>query len=120
MDIRLDKNEMPGPPPEKIINAMKQSIDKINRYTPQYYVDQLVNLLSIYASVPQESIILSSGSDILIKEFIYLFSNRQIIIPDPTFFLITNTAQKIGSPLIRVRLREPEFKFNIKILLEET
>ncbi len=120
MDIRLDRNEMPKSPPERIVHAVKQSINEINRYTPQNYVNKLVNLLSDYTNVPQESIILSSGSDILIKEFLYLFSkDRQIIIPDPTFFLITNTAQKIGSPLLRVRLREPDFNFNINPLLEE-
>ncbi len=120
MQIRLDKNEMPRPPPKEIIDAVKQSIEEINRYTPRIEVKQLVGVLSEYAGVPPESLILSSGSDILIKEFIYLFSKeRQIIIADPTFFLITNTAHKTLSPLLKIRLREPDFKFPLEPLIDE-
>ena len=120
MQIRLDKNEMPYPPPVEIIEKVKLSIDQINRYTPQIEVNHLIELLSEYANVPQESLILCSGSDILIKEFIYLFSKgRQIIIADPTFFLISNAAQKTSSPILKVRLKEPEFNLPLEPLLDE-
>jgi histidinol-phosphate aminotransferase len=120
MKIRLDKNEMPKPPPREIIESVKNSIEKINRYTPQSEVDKLVNLLSDYTKSPQNSIILSSASDILIKEFIYLFSrDRQIIIADPTFILIINSAQKTSSPLIKIRLKEPEFKISLESIVNE-
>jgi len=56
----------------------------------------------------------------LLKEFIYLFSkNRQIIFADPSFFLIDATCQKIYSSILKVRLKEPEFKFSIIPLIEE-
>ena len=120
MFIRLDRNEMPRPPPKEIIDVMKLSLDKIHRYTPQYEVDILINLLSDYTKAPQDSIILSSGSDILIKEFIYLFSRgRQIVIADPTFILISNTAPKTSSPILKVRLKEPEFKFYLESIIDE-
>lgn len=115
MRIRLDKNEMFKPPPKEIIDPVKESIENINRYTPQVKVEELIGLISDYTKVPQDSIILSSASDILIKEFIYLFArNRQIIIADPTFILITNTAQKTSSPLLKIRLRVPEFKISLE------
>ncbi len=115
MRIRLDKNEMFKPPPKEIIDPVKESIENINRYTPQVKVEELIGLISDYTKVPQDSIILSSASDILIKEFIYLFArNRQIIIADPTFILITNTVQKTSSPLLKIRLREPEFKISLE------
>ncbi len=115
MRIRLDKNEMFKPPPKEIIDPVKESIENINRYTPQVKVEELIGLISDYTKVPQDSIILSSASDILIKEFIYLFTrNRQIIIADPTFILITNTAQKTSSPLLKIKLREPEFKISLE------
>jgi len=120
MQIRLDKNEKPEPPPRKIIEKVKLSIEQINRYTPQKEVNKLIELLSEYANVPPEALILCSGSDILIKEFIYLFSKgRQIIIADPTFFLISNAAQKTYSPILKVRLKEPEFSFPLEPLLDE-
>lgn len=120
MLIRLDRNEMPKAPPKEVIVPIRKSLDKIHRYTPQKEVDTLINLLSKYAEVPIDSLILSSGSDILIKEFIYLFSRkRQIIIADPTFILIANTAPKTSSPLLRVRLKEPEFKFPLDSVIED-
>jgi histidinol-phosphate aminotransferase len=120
MKIRLDKNEMPFPPPKEIIEAVKLNIENINRYTPQTEVNKLVKLISDYSKAPENSIILSSGSDILIKEFIFLFAReREIIIPDPTFFLISNAAQKTSSPLMKIRLREPEFNLSIESFIHE-
>ncbi|MFX1392709.1 MAG: pyridoxal phosphate-dependent aminotransferase [Promethearchaeota archaeon] len=120
MKIKLDNNEMPRPPPIEILNPVKKSIDKINRYTTYKKVNRLIKLLSDYSKAPENSIILSSGSDILIKEFIFLFSReKQIIIADPTFFLITNAAQKTSSQLLKIRLREPKFKFALESFIDE-
>ncbi|MFX1442394.1 MAG: pyridoxal phosphate-dependent aminotransferase [Promethearchaeota archaeon] len=120
MQIRLDKNEMPNPPPIEIIEKVKLSIGQLNRYTPQNEVTKFIDLLSDYANIPPESLILCSGSDILIKEFIYLFSRgRQIIIADPTFFLISNAAQKTSSHILKVRLKEPEFNFPLEPIVDE-
>ncbi|TFG28262.1 MAG: aminotransferase class I/II-fold pyridoxal phosphate-dependent enzyme [Promethearchaeota archaeon] len=120
MQIRLDKNEMPNPPPREVIEKTKLSIEQINRYTPQNEVNIIIELLSDYVNVPPESLILCSGSDILLKEFIYLFSkDRQIVIADPSFFLISNTSQKTASPILKVRLKEPEFNLPLVSLLGE-
>ncbi len=120
MKIRLDLNEMPKPPPDEVISPVKNCINNINRYTPRNEVDKLVELLANYTKAPKDSIILSSGSDILIKEFIFLFSKgRQIIIADPTFFLIANATQKTTSPVLKIRLREPEFKLSVEPLINE-
>ncbi|UCC19862.1 MAG: aminotransferase class I/II-fold pyridoxal phosphate-dependent enzyme, partial [Promethearchaeota archaeon] len=114
MKIKLNMNEMYKAPPKEIIHPVKESIDQINRYTPQNDVDTLMEHLSNYTNVPQESIVLSSGSDLLIKEFIFLFSNnRQIIIVEPTFIVINNSAQNADSPLIKIRLNEPDFRLSI-------
>ncbi|MFX0106330.1 MAG: pyridoxal phosphate-dependent aminotransferase [Candidatus Hodarchaeota archaeon] len=120
MTIKLNMNEMYKAPPKEIINSVKDSIDKINRYTPQIEVDILIEELSRYTKVPQESIVLSSGSDLIIKEFIFLFSNnRQIIIAEPTFIVINNSAQNTDSPLIKFRLNEPSFKIYLEPLINE-
>ena len=59
MKIRLDKNEMPFPPPKEIIEAVKLNIENINRYTPQIEVNKLVQLISDYSKAPENSIFLS-------------------------------------------------------------
>ncbi|MFX1566925.1 MAG: pyridoxal phosphate-dependent aminotransferase [Promethearchaeota archaeon] len=120
MKIRLNMNEMYKTPPKDIIISAKESIDQINRYTPQKEVDLLVEHLSQYTKAPCESIFLSSGSDLLIKEFIFLFSdNRQIIIPDPTFIVINNAAQNTDSSLLKIKLNEPTFKISIEAFIDE-
>ena len=113
-------NEMYKAPPEEIIHPVKDCINQINRYTPQNEVDVLIEHLSNYSNTPQESIVLSSGSDLLIKEFTFLFSNnRQIIIAEPTFIVINNAAQNADSPLIKIRIKEPDFKLSLEPLLDE-
>jgi len=120
MKIRLNMNEMYKAPPEEIIHSVKESINQINRYTPQKDVDILTDYLSHYTNTPQKSIVLSSGSDLLIKEFMFLFSNkRQIIIAEPTFIIINNSAQNADSSLIKIRLNEPDFKISLDPLLDE-
>ncbi len=120
MKIKLNMNEMYKTPPKEILNSIKESINHINRYTPQKEVDALMEQISHYAKVPYESIVLSSGSDLLIKEFIFLFSNnRQIIIAEPTFVVINNSAQNTDSTLLKIRLSEPDFKISIEALINE-
>ena len=107
-------------PPKEIIDPVKECINQINRYTPQKEVDILIEELSQYTNIPHESIILSSGSDLLIKEFIFLFSkNRQIMIAEPTFVVINNSAQNAESSLIKIRLSEPDFKLSIEPVMDE-
>ncbi len=120
MKIKLNMNEMYKAPPKEIIHSVKECINLINRYTPQKEVDTLMNLLSLYANVPYESIVLSPSSDILIKEFMFLFSNnRKIIIADPTFVVINNSAQNADSALLKIKLSEPDFKISLEPLLPE-
>ncbi|MCK4380687.1 MAG: histidinol-phosphate aminotransferase family protein [Candidatus Lokiarchaeota archaeon] len=120
MKIKLNMNEMYKTPPKEILNPVKEIINQINRYTPQKEVDTLMEQISHYAKVPYESIVLSSGSDLLIKEFIFLFSNnRQIIIAEPTFVVINNSAQKADSTLLKIRLSEPDFKISLESIINE-
>ena len=120
MKIKLNMNEMYKAPPKEIIHSVKECINLINRYTPQKEVDTLMNLLSLYAKVPSESIVLSPGSDLLIKESMFLFSNnRKIIIVDPTFVVINNSAQNADSLLLKIKLSEPDFKISLEPLLRE-
>lgn len=118
--IRLDLSEMSIPPPLNIRNKMKDTIDNINRYTPQEEVDILKKLLSDYANVNEKNLFLSSASDIILKEFIFLIGqNRKIISLDPTFILIKNAIQKVNSDSLFFRLREPKFQLKIEPLINE-
>lgn len=120
MLVRLDRNEMAIKLPREIRDPIRESIEDLNRYTPQSKVNELTQLLSDYTNSTEHSIIISSASDILLKEFIYLFSkSRQIIIADPSFFLINATCQKTSSSILKVRLKEPDFRFSIGAIIDE-
>ena len=120
MKIRLNMNEMYKTPPKEVLEPVKESINYINRYTPQKEVEHLTEQLSNYADVPKETIFLSSGSDLILKEFIFLFSNnRQIIIADPTFVVINNSAYNADSNVVKIRLNEPDFKINLDAVINQ-
>ncbi|MGV9202578.1 MAG: pyridoxal phosphate-dependent aminotransferase [Promethearchaeia archaeon] len=118
--IRLNLSENPNPPPRKVRDQMKKVIDEINRYTPQEKVGTLKTELADYTHIAKESIFLSSASDIILKEFIFLVGQqRKIITVDPTFFLIKNAINKMNSEALFVRLREPDFNIKIDPLISE-
>lgn len=118
--IYLDKNEMPYLPPKKVRASIRDTVKTINRYTPQNVVDKLITSLSEYSDIERDAIFLSSGSDLIIKEFIFLFSkNRQVIIADPTFIIIENAAANCFSPLLKIKLSEPDFSFPAQIIEDE-
>ncbi|MFO7796053.1 MAG: pyridoxal phosphate-dependent aminotransferase [Promethearchaeati archaeon] len=117
MKVYLDKNEMPYPPPKNIINSVKECLKNINRYTPQEKVDELTALLANYNNIDEDRLFLSPGSDLLLKEFIFLYSNiEQIIIPDPTFIIIENAVEKLSTSVLKVKLSAPDFKFPVKFI----
>jgi histidinol-phosphate aminotransferase len=80
----------------------------------------LKNMISDYSKTPKEHIILSSGSDLLIREMIHLFSKRRkTIVVDPTFFPITQAAKQFAPKLLKIRLSEPSFDLPISYLIDE-
>jgi len=118
--IKLNMNEMPYPPPIEVINSAKKGLSNLNRYTSQESLEMLKNMLSDYSKAPKEHIILSSGSDLLIREMIHLFSKRRkTIVVDPTFFPITQAAKQFASKLLKIRLSEPSFDLPISYLIDE-
>ncbi|MFW9970182.1 MAG: pyridoxal phosphate-dependent aminotransferase [Candidatus Odinarchaeota archaeon] len=120
MKIRLNLNEMYKAPPKEVLKPVINSIEQINRYTPQKDVNLLIENIANYSDIPKESIFLSSGSDLIIKEFIFLFSNnRQIIIAEPTFIVINNSAQSVDSKLIKIRLKDPNFNLPLEALIDQ-
>ncbi len=118
--IKLNMNEMPYPPPIEVINSAKKGLSNLNRYTSQESLEMLKNMISDYSKTPKEHIILSSGSDLLIREMIHLFSKRRkTIVVDPTFFPITQAAKQFAPKLLKIRLSEPSFDLPISYLIDE-
>lgn len=58
---RLALNETPYPPLPEVRKALADSLAEVNRY-PQFYADDLMDVVSAWRGVPVESVVVGSGS----------------------------------------------------------
>ena len=120
MTINLHKNENPFPPSENIQRAAIKGLGKANRYSEPKDLIELKELLGKYNNVPIDRIILSHGSNLLLREIINIFSkDRKIIKISPSFFPIAKYALKQARRLTKIQISPPDFKLDPSILLNE-
>ena len=121
MTINLHTNENPYLPDEKIHQAAMKGLDYINRYPELSDINELKKLLSKYnADFHSEQIILSHGSDLLLREIINIFSkNRKIMMLSPSFFSVSQYALKQAGKLTKFQLSPPHFALDTDFLLNE-
>jgi histidinol-phosphate aminotransferase len=113
-------NENPYMPAVNIQKAAINGLKKINRYSELKYLYEIKKLLGKYNNVPSDRIILSHGSDLLLRETINIFSkDRKIIMVSPSFFPVAQYALKQASRLTRIQISPPDFKLDQIILLKE-
>ena len=120
MTINLHMNENPYLPNDNILRAANNGIEKLNRYSELKYLIELKELLGNYNNVPSNRIVLSHGSDLLIREIINIFSKgRKIIMPNPSFFPVAQYALIQASRLTKFQISPPDFKLDRNLLLNE-
>jgi histidinol-phosphate aminotransferase len=113
-------NENPYLPTDNIFKAAITGLEKLNRYSELKYINELKNLLGKYNNVPANRIILSHGSDLLLREIINVFSKgRKIIMASPSFFPITQYALRQAEKITKIQLSPPAFKLNSNLLLAQ-
>lgn len=118
--IKLNMNEMPYLPPQEIIEAAREGLLNLNRYTDPEDIERLRELLADYSGVPKGHIILGPGSDLLLREAIQTCSKgRKVIIVSPSFFPTVQTAKQFATKLISIRLSPPEFDLDLDFLIDE-
>jgi len=118
--IKLNMNEVPYPPPQEVIEAAQKGLSKLNRYADPKDLEQLRGLLADYSGVPQQQILPSPGSDLLLREMILTFSKeRKVIIVSPSFFPTVQAAKQFATKLVSIRLSPPEFDLNLDLLMDE-
>jgi histidinol-phosphate aminotransferase len=116
--IRLHMNEMPYPPASHVIDAARQGLAWMNRYTDPELAEALRDLLAGYCGVPRQHLVLSPGSDILLREVIHSFSHRRkVITASPSFFPTVQTARRFAPESLSIRLSPPDFDLNLELLL---
>jgi len=113
-------NENPYSPAKSIQKAAIKGLEKINRYSESKYLIELKELLGNYNNVPSDQIVLSHGSDMLLREIINIFSKgRKIIMVSPSFIPVTQYALKQASRLTKIQISPPHFKLDHNLLLNE-
>ena len=118
--VRLNMNEMPCPPPDEIIEAAQKGLSDLNRYPELEDIDRLRELLAGYSGIPKKHIILSPGSDILLREITQIFSRkRKVVMVSPSFLPTVQAAKQFATKLISIRLSPPEFDLDPEILMNE-
>ena len=116
--MKLDSTEIPYPPPQNIIEAAKKSLGNMNKYITAEEWKPLLELLSEYSNVDREYLFLSSGSDIIIKEAINVFSRgRNIVTEYPSLPLYSKYIGSSRKKLIRIRLNPPNFNLDPELLI---
>ena len=120
MIFKFHINENPYSPAKSIQKAAIEGLEKVNRYSEPKDVIELKELLGKYNNVPIERIVLSHGSDLLLREIINIFSkDRKIIMVSPSFFPVAQYALKQARRLTRIQISPPDFKLDPIFLLNE-
>ncbi|MHA1726810.1 MAG: pyridoxal phosphate-dependent aminotransferase [Promethearchaeota archaeon] len=118
--IKLNMSENPYLPPPRVKEAAQKGLALLNRYTNPQDLDVLRDKIAHYANVSKKHIILSPGSDLLLREIIHLFSaNRKVIMVNPSFFPIASHAKKKVKKLLRIQLRPPNFELDSSLIINE-
>jgi len=119
-EIKLNMNEMPYLPPREIIEAAQKGLSNLNRYANPKDLELLREFLADYSGVSKKNIILSAGSDPLLREIIHVFSRwRKVIMVNPSFFPTVQCTKEFVIKLIKIQLRPPEFNLNADIITNE-
>jgi len=116
--VKLDMNEMPYAPPQHVIVAARKGLSDLNRYTDAQGLRQLRELLAEYAGVSEHHVVLSPGSDFLLREIIHAFSReRQVVTVSPSFLPTVQIADRFAPKRLGIRLSPPDFGLDPDLLI---
>jgi histidinol-phosphate aminotransferase len=116
--IRLHMNEMPYPPSLDVVKAAQRGLAMLNRYADPAELEELRGLLADYCGVSKDHVILSPGSDLLLREVIHTFSKgRKVITVSPSFLPTVQAAKQFAAEWLSIRLSPPAFDLNLELLM---
>ena len=115
--IRLDKGELPYPPSPKVVQAIAETANQINRY-PDILGGSLRTALADYSEVNPEQIVIGNGSDDLIELIVKIFlkPGEEVILPTPTFFVYSFATKVVGGVPIEVARKE-DFSLDLDAII---
>lgn len=110
-------NECLYPPSPKVIEAVRGSLDMINRY-PDAQCPALGDIVAAMSGVPRERIVWGNGSEEMIKGAIQFAVDPgdAIVLPTPTFWGYVAMCQAADSELVEVKM-EPDGSHDVDKVL---
>jgi histidinol-phosphate aminotransferase len=107
--IKLDFNENSSGIPELLFNKIKSFDKQLLSTYPEY--NKLYYELSKYLKIKKEQLILSNGSDDIIRLIFMAFldKNEEVIIPSPTFSMFKINANIVGAKIINIDVLSKDF-----------
>ncbi len=99
--IRIDSNENPNGPGERVYAVIHRHLGESNRY-PVRSEDELAAAIAGTHAIQPENVILGNGSGELLRAAVSAFGTpaRGLVSPDPTFEACASWAKFIGVPVI--------------------
>ncbi len=119
--IKLNQNESPFDIPTELKSEIMQEFLRIrwNRY-PEVFSTELPKRLSIIYNLPQDSFIVANGSNELIytASIAIVDDGKDVLIPQPTFYLFEKVATILGGNIARIYAK-PDLSFDEKKILDK-
>jgi histidinol-phosphate aminotransferase len=103
--IRIDSNENPNGPGERVYSVIRRHLGESNRYPVRSEDDLALAIARTHGILP-ENVILGSGSGELLRAAVSAFgsASRAVVSPDPTFEACASWARFIGAPVVAPRV----------------
>lgn len=98
---RIDSNENPNGPGNRVLRILRQHLSESNRY-PVKSEDDLIGVIAKVHGIKPENVILGCGSGELLRAAVTGFASKErgLVSPEPTFEAPGNWAKFIGVPVI--------------------
>ncbi|WP_058371498.1 pyridoxal phosphate-dependent aminotransferase [Pyrodictium occultum] len=103
---RLDLNESPYPPPERVVEAVAREAARGNRYPEAEMLERLAGLLSSYTGARPEQIVVGLGGDMVLEKAFHLVlaPGGRMAAPRPSFSMYEVYTRLQGGEPIWVEL----------------
>ena len=114
--IKLNTNENPYPPSEKVTNVLRNYDAETLRLYPDPAIRKLTDALAAYHGIESDMVFAGVGSDdVLAMAFMTFFSGgKPIVFPD-----ITYSFYSVWADLFRIPYRRPALDWNFNIQKED-
>lgn len=114
--IKLNTNENPYPPSEKVTNVLRNYDAETLRLYPDPAIRKLTDALAAYHGIEPDMVFVGVGSDdVLAMAFMTFFSGgKPIVFPD-----ITYSFYSVWADLFRIPYRRPALDWNFNIQKED-